>query len=242
MVYEYVKITQDRRENAQNISLICLGIHSIWNLLSIVIHLIMGYQLFYAFAIMIWAPVSTLSLLHFVIQRKLIISIWKSQRSFLMSEADLRTNVLRCYTRYYFFVFVFLVSVYKILCVDLLMITFFGTIWIPQIVLNHVMGHHSRYHLSPAFLIFSSAHFIFFPAYVRGCPENVFHTQPHTTTIVIIGTSIVLQLFILLMQSIRDPVQYLPRRMRRRIRKIIRERNIRLGIPQPYQYYRKFNA
>ena len=51
----------------------------------------------------------------------------------------MRNSEMRCYSRYYFFVFLFLIGAYKILTIDILMVIFFGTIWIPQIILNHVM-------------------------------------------------------------------------------------------------------
>eukprot|EP00347_Sterkiella_histriomuscorum_P022481 403338328 len=243
MVFEYVKITQDQRENANNISLFSLGIHSIWNLLSIVIHLILSYQLFSTHSRLVWAPVICNIILHFLIQRKMIVAVWKAQQTYILVEQQMRNSELKCYSRYYFFVFIFLISVYKILTVDIFMVLFFGTIWIPQIIVNHILGQHSRYHLSPGFVFFSSCHFIFFPVYMRGCPENLFMTQPHQSTVVIIVTSITLQFLTLLFQSVRNPIRYLPRRMRRRMRSIIRERNRRLrseGLS--HQYFRKFNV
>ena len=67
---------------------------------------------------------------------------------------------------------------------------------------------------------------------MRGCPNNVFNTQPHTSTIIIIVTSLTLQLMVLFIESIADPIRFVPRPMRRRIRKIIRERNRRMRIAQ----------
>ncbi|CDW82766.1 ring finger ubiquitin ligase [Stylonychia lemnae] len=199
MVFEYVKITQDQRENAQNISLISLGVHSIWNILSLIIHLILSYQLFSNYSKMIWAPVVCNMILHFVIQRKLIVAVWKAQQSYFIVEQDMRNSEMRCYSRYYFFVFLFLISVYKILTIDILM------------------------------------------AYMRGCPNNIFMTQPHNSTVVIIVTSITLQIFILIVQAIKNPVRYLPRMMRRRVRRIIRERNRRIReFNGSHQYFIKF--
>ena len=86
MVFEYVRITQDQRENAQNISLISLGMHSIWNLLSLIVHLILSYQLFSVYAKMVWAPVSCNIVLHFIVQRKLIVAVWKAQQSYFLVE------------------------------------------------------------------------------------------------------------------------------------------------------------
>ncbi len=77
---------------------------------------------------------------------------------------------------------------------------------------------------------------------MRGCPNNVFNTQPHSSTIIIIVTSLTLQVMVLFIQSISDPIRFFPRSMRRRIRKIIRERNrknrVALGT---YQYFKKFS-
>lgn len=40
---EYTKMIISNMENVHNISMIPLAIHSIWNLLSILVHLIIGY-------------------------------------------------------------------------------------------------------------------------------------------------------------------------------------------------------
>jgi hypothetical protein len=75
---------------------------------------------------------------------------------------------------------------------------------------------------------------------MRGCPYNVFRTSPHSYTIVIIVTSVCLQLLVLLIQSIPHPVRYLPRPMRRRIRHMIRRRRQRLSSEGTYTYFKKF--
>ena len=66
-------------------------------------------------------------------------------------------------------------------------------------------------------------HFLFFPAYIRSYSENVFHIKPHYVPMIIVYILTVLQIIIILIQQIDKPMRFLPRGMRRNIRKVIRE-------------------
>ena len=136
----------------------------------------MSFQLFTSFKNLLWLPICSLTLCHFSIQRKLLIEVWRANNQDVIY--NIRGETTRCYSRYYFFVIIAMMFLYKIFTVDSMMIMFFGTLWLPQIVQYSSQKRQNArsedsYKLSPGFIISSSLHFLFFPAYLRGCPLNI---------------------------------------------------------------------
>ena len=77
----------------------------------------------------IWGPVLCLLVLHFIIQRQMLIFIWKSQA---VSNPMIRQNAdSKFYTKFYFFNLLLLVLINKIINDDGFLIVFFGFQWVP---------------------------------------------------------------------------------------------------------------
>jgi hypothetical protein len=98
-----------------------------------VLHLVMGLQVYRAFQSYLWLPVAGLAILHFSIQRKMMLEVWKShnQQIFLVYDVYFNSERNRCQSKYYFFVFLMVIFMYQIFTVDIFLVAFFGTLWLP---------------------------------------------------------------------------------------------------------------
>lgn len=67
MTHEYLKLIQEPRERKMNLSVGSFAVHSVWNFLSIVIHLVIGTQLFTQHQRILWLPIGALIICHFSI-------------------------------------------------------------------------------------------------------------------------------------------------------------------------------
>ncbi len=180
--YEYLNLLSVPIEKRQSISALSIAHHSMWNFLSMVLHLIMGLQIFRAFQSYLWLPVASLAVLHFSIQRKMMLEVWKAQnyQIFMVYDVYFNSERNRCQSKYYFFVFMMVIFMYQLFTVDGFLVAFFGTLWLPQILqYRKHLKDHSYYRLSPGYVLFTSLHSAFFPSYMRLCPVNAFQTEPH---------------------------------------------------------------
>lgn len=65
MTYEYFNILSKPMESRASISLISLAHHSLWNLIALIIHFIIGFQMFTAFKQYLWLVIGSLAVCHF---------------------------------------------------------------------------------------------------------------------------------------------------------------------------------
>lgn len=73
LTYEYLKYTQFHPTQRKSVSIYSLGAHSVWNFISMIIHLVFGVRIFTNYRKLIWLPVSALTVCHFSIQRKFLL-------------------------------------------------------------------------------------------------------------------------------------------------------------------------
>jgi hypothetical protein len=144
------------------------------------LHFLFGVQVYRAFQTFLWLPVASLAILHFTIQRKMMIEVWKAHNHeiYMLYEVYFNSERNRCYSRYYFFVFVMVIFMYQLFSADSFLVVFFGSLWVPQIFeyrkAASSLQPQESYRLSPGYVIFTTLHFVFFPSYLRLCPINVF--------------------------------------------------------------------
>jgi hypothetical protein len=67
MTYEYLKMLTVLRSERRTLNLYPLIVMSIWNCISMIMHLVFGLQLFLNFKKLIWLIVSSLTVAHFSI-------------------------------------------------------------------------------------------------------------------------------------------------------------------------------
>jgi len=79
MSYEYFNILSKPLESRATISVVSLAHHSVWNLISIMIHFFIGFQMFAAFKQYLWLVIGSLAVCHFSIQRKMLMEVWRAQ-------------------------------------------------------------------------------------------------------------------------------------------------------------------
>jgi hypothetical protein len=66
----------------------------------------------------------------------MMIEVWKAHNHeiFMLYEVYFNSERSRCYSKYYFFVFMMVIFMYQLFTVDGFLVAFFGTLWIPQII------------------------------------------------------------------------------------------------------------
>jgi len=65
--YEYFEILSKPLDSRASISVISLAHHSLWNLISLLIHFFIGFQMFPSFKGSLWIVIGCLSVCHFSI-------------------------------------------------------------------------------------------------------------------------------------------------------------------------------
>lgn len=110
MTSEYLKMLIIRRhERRGKVALYPYFIMSMWNCISLVLHLVFGLRLFSNYRKLIWLLVSCIAVSHFSVQRKFMIEVWKANNPTSLFQ---RNPSKSFYGRYYFMLMLLLMVTY----------------------------------------------------------------------------------------------------------------------------------
>ena len=107
---------------------------------------------------------------------------------------------------------------------DLLTLTLASLVWVPQIFKNY--RNRQKNCPNMYFVVVVSASHLFFPLYLRGCPDSLFDRPYSISFCVIISSVMALQALILRGQQKLNPRFFIPKKYRRRLNE--------------YNYYHEF--
>jgi hypothetical protein len=98
---------------------------------------------------------------------------------------------------------------------DYLLVTLNGLLWVPQIMKS--FRERSRLGPESYFICVLSVSHIFFPLYVRGCPQNLFQREHNYLTSSILVIIMTVQAYIVREQQKRNPRFFIPKKWRRNL-------------------------
>lgn len=93
-----------------------------------------------------------------------------------------------------------------------MLIVFNGSIWVPQIIRSY--WRRSRFGPDTNFVYLLTLSHIFLPAYIHGCPSNMFDREPDYLFVLGYLLYQFVQINILLSQKVRNPRFFVPKKWR----------------------------